>query len=98
MATDTNVDEGKRRFLVAATSVVGGIGAAAAATPFLISFWPSERAKAAGAPVEIDINKIEPGEKNGGERGGCADRDRYQQDRAGTKDRRRMARQGGVAH
>jgi ubiquinol-cytochrome c reductase iron-sulfur subunit len=43
--------------------VVGGIGVAAAATPFVISFFPSERAKAAGAPVEIDIAKIEPGQK-----------------------------------
>jgi ubiquinol-cytochrome c reductase iron-sulfur subunit len=63
MATDATVDQGKRRFLVAATSVVGGIGAAAAATPFVMSFFPSERAKAAGAPVDIDISKIEPGQK-----------------------------------
>jgi len=60
---DARVDYGKRRFLVAASSVVGGIGAAAAAVPFVMSFWPSERAKAAGAPVEIDISKIEPGQK-----------------------------------
>ena len=64
MATDAIVvDEGKRRFLVAATSVVGGIGAVATAVPFVMSFWPSERAKAAGAPVDIDISKIEPGQK-----------------------------------
>jgi len=63
MATQDNVNQGKRRFLVGATSVVGGIGVAAAATPFVISFFPSERAKAAGAPVEIDIGKIEPGQK-----------------------------------
>jgi ubiquinol-cytochrome c reductase iron-sulfur subunit len=63
MATDHSVDKGKRRFLVGATSVVGGIGAAAAATPFVISLWPSERAKAAGAPIEVDISKIEPGQK-----------------------------------
>ena len=43
--------------------MVGGIGAIAAAAPFVMSFWPSERAKAAGAPVEVDISKIEPGQK-----------------------------------
>lgn len=63
MASDATVDYGKRRFLVGATSVVGGIGVAAAATPFIMSFWPSERAKAAGAPVEIDVSKLEPGQK-----------------------------------
>ena len=57
------IDEGKRRFLIGATSVVGGIGAVAAATPFVMSFFPSERAKAAGAPVELDIAKIEPGQQ-----------------------------------
>ena len=63
MAADATVDQGKRRFLVGATSVIGAIGAAAAATPFVMSFWPSERAKAAGAPIEVDIGKIEPGQK-----------------------------------
>jgi ubiquinol-cytochrome c reductase iron-sulfur subunit len=60
---DGTVDQGKRRFLLGATSVVGGIGAVGAATPFVMSFWPSERAKAAGAPVEVDIGKLEPGQK-----------------------------------
>ena len=60
---ESNVNHGKRRFLVGATSVVGGIGVAAAATPFVMSFFPSERAKAAGAPVDIDIAKLEPGQK-----------------------------------
>jgi ubiquinol-cytochrome c reductase iron-sulfur subunit len=58
-----NVDNKKRRFLIGATTVVGGIGAAAAAVPFGMSFWPSERAKAAGAPVEHDISKLEPGQQ-----------------------------------
>ena len=62
MAENT-VDEGKRRFLIGATSVVGGVGAVATATPFVMSFFPSERAKAAGAPVEVDIAKLEPGQK-----------------------------------
>ena len=55
------VDQGKRRFLVAATTVVGGTAAAAVAVPFVSSMMPSERAKAAGAPVQIDISKVEPG-------------------------------------
>jgi ubiquinol-cytochrome c reductase iron-sulfur subunit len=55
------VDKGKRRFLIAATSVAGGVAVAAVAVPFVISMLPSERAKAAGAPVEADIGKIEPG-------------------------------------
>ena len=58
-----SVDNKKRRFLIGATTVVGGIGAAAAAVPFAMSFWPSERAKAAGAPVEQDISKLEPGQQ-----------------------------------
>ena len=57
------MDQGKRRFLIGATSVVGGVGVVAAATPFVMSFFPSERAKAAGAPVEVDIGKLEPGQK-----------------------------------
>jgi ubiquinol-cytochrome c reductase iron-sulfur subunit len=62
-AADALERQKRRRFLVSATAVVGGIGAVAAATPFVMSFWPSERAKAAGAPVEIDISKLEPGQK-----------------------------------
>jgi ubiquinol-cytochrome c reductase iron-sulfur subunit len=57
------VDKGKRRFLIGATGFVGGIGGVAAATPFVMSLFPSERAKAAGAPVEVDISKLEPGQK-----------------------------------
>jgi ubiquinol-cytochrome c reductase iron-sulfur subunit len=63
MSEHGTVDNTKRRFLLGATTVVGGIGAAAAAVPFVISFWPSERAKAAGAPVEQDISKLEPGQQ-----------------------------------
>ena len=57
----SSIDQSKRRFLLAATSAVGGIGAAAVAVPFVSSMLPSERAKAAGAPVEVDISKVEPG-------------------------------------
>ncbi len=56
------VDTSKRRFLIAATTVVGGIGAVYTAVPFVASWLPSERAKAAGAPVEADISKLEDGQ------------------------------------
>lgn len=56
------VDNSRRRFLTAATSVVGGAGVVAAAVPFIASWNPSTRAKSAGAPVEVDITKIEPGQ------------------------------------
>lgn len=55
------VDTSKRKFLIAATSVVGGVAAAGVAVPLVMSMQPSARAKAAGAPVEVDISKIEPG-------------------------------------
>jgi ubiquinol-cytochrome c reductase iron-sulfur subunit len=51
-----------RRNLLVATSVVGGAVSVGAAAPFLVSMWPSERARAAGAPVEVDISRIAPGE------------------------------------
>ena len=57
MSCDDNVDCGRRRLIVA-TAAVGGVAGAAAAVPFLASFAPSERAKAAGAPVEADISKL----------------------------------------
>jgi len=58
---EANVNNGKRRFLVVATSVAGGAAAVAVAVPFVASMFPSARAKAAGAPVEVDISKVEPG-------------------------------------
>jgi len=61
MNEETKVDK-TRRNLVVATSVAGGAASVGAAIPFVISMWPSERAKAAGAPVEVDISKIAPGE------------------------------------
>ncbi|HUL68466.1 MAG TPA: ubiquinol-cytochrome c reductase iron-sulfur subunit [Burkholderiaceae bacterium] len=54
--------DGDRRAALISTCVVGGVGTVAAATPFVLSFQPSERAKAAGAPVEADIGSIAPGE------------------------------------
>lgn len=59
---DKELDQGKRRFLLAATGVAGGVAGAAAAVPFVASMMPSERAKAAGAPVEVDISQLAPGE------------------------------------
>jgi ubiquinol-cytochrome c reductase iron-sulfur subunit len=51
-----------RRNLIVATTVVAGAAGAGVAIPFVWSFWPSERAKAAGAPVEADISNLAPGE------------------------------------
>jgi ubiquinol-cytochrome c reductase iron-sulfur subunit len=56
------VDPGRRRFLTATTSVVGAVGVACAAVPFIKSWQPSARAKSAGAPVLAPIGKIEPGQ------------------------------------
>ncbi len=56
------VDLKKRRFLTAATSVVGAVGAGYVIYPFLAAWAPSEKAKAAGAPVEADISALEPGQ------------------------------------
>jgi ubiquinol-cytochrome c reductase iron-sulfur subunit len=55
------INRSKRKFLVAATTAVGGVAAAGVAVPMVLSMMPSARAKAAGAPVEVDISKIEPG-------------------------------------
>jgi ubiquinol-cytochrome c reductase iron-sulfur subunit len=63
MASDESVNNEKRRFLLGATTAVGTVGVLAAAVPFGMSLWPSERAKAAGAPVEVDISKLEPGQQ-----------------------------------
>lgn len=59
--SNQEVDRSKRRFLVAATSAMGGVAGVAVLTPFVMSMLPSERAKAAGAPVEVDISKVESG-------------------------------------
>ncbi|MCK5902307.1 MAG: ubiquinol-cytochrome c reductase iron-sulfur subunit [Cocleimonas sp.] len=59
---NSEVNKSRRRFLVGATSVVGAAGAAAIAAPFILSLTPSARALAAGAPVEINVSKIEKGQ------------------------------------
>ncbi|WP_291993359.1 ubiquinol-cytochrome c reductase iron-sulfur subunit [Candidatus Accumulibacter sp. ACC003] len=61
MSNESKVDCGRRR-LVVATAAVGGAGALVALVPFLSSMLPSERAKAAGAPVEVDIGNLELGQ------------------------------------
>jgi ubiquinol-cytochrome c reductase iron-sulfur subunit len=58
-----NVNQGRRRFLTATTAVVGGVGAAFVAVPFVKSWQPSARAQAAGAPIQIDISKLQPGQR-----------------------------------
>ena len=64
--SDSNVEPGidkSRRTWIAITCGVGAVGGAAVAVPFVSSFAPSERARAAGAPVKVDISGIQPGEK-----------------------------------
>lgn len=60
--TSENVDKKKRRLLITGASVVGGAGVVAIAIPFVSSMSPSAKAKAAGAPVEVDISKLAPGQ------------------------------------
>lgn len=57
-----DIDNRKRRFLTQSAAVVGAIGAGFALTPFVASMQPSAKARASGAPVEVDISKMEPGQ------------------------------------
>jgi ubiquinol-cytochrome c reductase iron-sulfur subunit len=59
---DVTVDNSRRTWLIT-SAAMGGVGAAAVAVPFVSSFQPSERAKAAGAAVEVDVSSLQPGEK-----------------------------------
>lgn len=59
---NNEVNTSRRRFLAASTAVVGAAGAVGVAVPFLGSWRPSAKAKAAGAPVRIDLSKLRPGE------------------------------------
>jgi ubiquinol-cytochrome c reductase iron-sulfur subunit len=61
-ATDGPVDTSRRSFLTLATAATGALGAGFAAVPFIASWSPSERARALGAPVLLDVSKIEPGQ------------------------------------
>lgn len=56
------INQGRRRFLSLATAGAGAVAAVGVATPFVASWFPSEKAKAAGAPVEVDVSKIESGQ------------------------------------
>ncbi|MAL99920.1 ubiquinol-cytochrome c reductase iron-sulfur subunit [Hydrocarboniclastica marina] len=58
-----DVNQGRRRFLIGATSVVGGIGMVGVAVPFVASWQPSAKAEAAGAPVRVDVSKLEVGQQ-----------------------------------
>jgi ubiquinol-cytochrome c reductase iron-sulfur subunit len=60
--TDQKIDGGKRTWIIA-SGCAGAVGAGFLAVPFVSSFEPSERARAAGAPVEVDISGLKPGEK-----------------------------------
>jgi ubiquinol-cytochrome c reductase iron-sulfur subunit len=60
--SDAAVDQGRRTW-IAITCGAGAVGGVAVAVPFVSTFAPSERAKAAGAPVQVDISSIQPGEK-----------------------------------
>lgn len=60
---DNDVDIDKRRFLFSAGTVIGGVGVACAVTPLISSWFPSARAQAAGAPVEVNLAKMEAGQQ-----------------------------------
>ena len=60
--SDTPIDSSKRTWLIA-SGCAGAVGGVATAVPFVSTFQPSERAKAAGAAVEVDISSLKPGEK-----------------------------------
>ncbi len=59
---DFVVDESRRKLLLTATAATGALGAAFAAAPFIASWTPSERAQALGAPTELDLAQLEPGQ------------------------------------
>lgn len=61
--SQSDVNKGRRRFLVGTTSAIGAVGAVGIATPFVASWKPSAKAKAAGAPVKVDISKLETGQQ-----------------------------------
>ena len=58
--SNDGVNQSRRKFLLGATSVVGGAGVVGAAIPFVSSWQPSAKAKAAGAPVKVNISKLNP--------------------------------------
>ena len=61
MPTD-GMNKGRRRFLVATTSVVGAVGVGFAAVPFIQSWQPSAKARSLGSPTQVEVDKLEPGQ------------------------------------
>lgn len=62
LGADEAIDDSRRKFLLTATTAVGAVGVAFVATPFISSWQPSERARALGAPTQLDVSKIELGQ------------------------------------
>jgi ubiquinol-cytochrome c reductase iron-sulfur subunit len=60
---DGGIDSTRRRLLTTAATIVGGVGAAAASVPFIASMTPSAKTKAIGAPVEVDLSDLQPGQR-----------------------------------
>jgi len=60
---DDGINKNRRRFLTTTATVIGGIGAVATTVPFITTMTPSARAKAIGAPIEVDIGDLDPGER-----------------------------------
>lgn len=60
---EETVDEERRRFLLLTSGLLGGVGALGALLPFVASWMPSAKARAAGAPVEVDLSQLEPGQQ-----------------------------------
>ncbi|MEJ2740977.1 MAG: ubiquinol-cytochrome c reductase iron-sulfur subunit [Gammaproteobacteria bacterium] len=63
MSEEEAVSYGRRKLLIGVTAAVGAVGAVGVATPFVRSWNPSAKARAAGAPVEADISQLQPGQK-----------------------------------
>lgn len=61
--SNEGIDQSRRQFLTTAATVTGGVGAAATAVPFISTMTPSAKAKAIGAPVEVDVSELQPGER-----------------------------------
>lgn len=61
--SDDGIDKDRRRFLTTTATAVGGVGAVATAVPFISTMTPSAKARAIGAPIEVDISDIAPGER-----------------------------------
>ncbi|MDP3705682.1 MAG: ubiquinol-cytochrome c reductase iron-sulfur subunit [Legionellaceae bacterium] len=63
ITSEHTIDEQRRRFLLHSVRIVGGVGALCAFAPFLASWNPSEKAKVAGGPVQVDLSHMQPGQQ-----------------------------------